>query len=95
MKKIKAKPCIVTYEYQNEIDKILRDLPKGNWDWPGADVVNKRLQEAATYFATGKHTHSCPDHLYTMAILGSGDEETCKYWVAVCIRNKWVASLNR
>ena len=69
------------------VEKRRQELPKGDWNWPGADKVYKRLAEAA-YSFTG-HTHLGEDHVNIMAALGSGDEETCKYYASLAITYGW------
>lgn len=71
------------------VERRLAELPRGNWNWPGADHVHAKLKKAAEYLANGKYTHLNVDHIETMAVLGCGHEETCKAWMATCILNKW------
>lgn len=70
-------------------EKRRKELPQGDGNWPGADVVYKRLQAAAYHLAKGKHTYLGQDHVETMAVLGCGDEETMKHWMHVCLNNGW------
>ncbi len=66
------------------------ELPQGNADWPGYAVVYDRLQQAAYNLASNKSTYLSNDHIETMAVLGTGHEETMKYWFHVCLNNGWV-----
>lgn len=71
------------------VEKRVAELPKGDGQWPGADHVWKKLQEAAHYLARGKHTRLGADHVETMAVLGTGHEETMKYQLSIAYVHGW------
>ena len=61
------------------VDVILKELPKGDCNWPGYDHVKAKLQQACAYFASSKQSHLNDDHVHLMAVLGCGDQETMKF----------------
>jgi hypothetical protein len=73
--------------YQDEITMIRKSLPVGNCEWPGYDSVWNRLQAIAHKMANG--SHSSDEHLHTMAVLGSGHEETMKGWLMQMTLRGW------
>lgn len=60
------------------VDHIHKQLPRGNGDWPGFDVVYDRLQSAAHKMASEKNMRCSDEHVTLMAIMGCGHEETMK-----------------
>ena len=72
---------------ESPVDQVRKQLPHGDGNWPGFDHVWSKLQSAA--FKLSDIANQSDDHIRTMAVLGCGDEETMKYWMGVCITNKW------
>ena len=60
------------------VDHIRKQLPRGNGDWPGFDVVYYRLKCAAHKMANEPYMHLGDEHVRLMAIIGCGHEETMK-----------------
>lgn len=60
------------------VDHIRKQLPRGNGDWPGFDVVYYRLQCAAYKMAEEPYMRLNDEHVSLMAIMGCGHEETMK-----------------
>jgi len=60
------------------VDHIRKQLPRGNGDWPGFDVVYYRLKCAAHKMAGEPHMCLSDEHVRLMAIMGCGHEETMK-----------------
>lgn len=60
------------------VDHIRKQLPRGNGDWPGFDVVYYRLKCAAHKMADEPHMYLSDEHVRLMAIMGCGHEETMK-----------------
>lgn len=70
-----------------------KELPKGNADWPGYDRCYERLQFAAKHLAKNQYTRLCQDHVDVMAVMGSGHEETMKYYVHLAYQYNWIQHL--
>ena len=62
----------------NTPDSILKTLPKGNCDWPGYDKSQKEISDECLRLALCKTTYLSYHHVYLMAVLGCGHEETMK-----------------
>ncbi len=60
------------------VDHIRKQLPRGNGDWSGFDVVYYRLKCAAHKMADEPYMHLSNEHVRLMAIMGCGHEETMK-----------------
>ena len=60
------------------VDHIRKQLPRGNGDWPGFDVVYYRLKCAAHKMADEPYMYLSDEHVRLMAIMGCGHEETMK-----------------
>lgn len=60
------------------IEEELSTLPRGNGDWDGWEYVYGKINEACKNFAKSPKTHLCGEHIYSMAVLGCGDEEKMK-----------------
>ena len=65
-------------------------MPRGNGDWPEFDKCYERLQRAAIYLSRSALTRCNQDHIDVMAAMGSGDEETMKYYVHLAYTYKWI-----
>lgn len=65
-----------------------KKLPRGNGDWQGYDHVYHNLQKTCETLAAGKYTYLSADHVFYMAVLGCGDEETMKYYQMVAKNRK-------
>lgn len=60
------------------VDYIRKQLPRGDGEWPGYDVVYRRLQRAAYKMADEPYMRPSDEHVRLMAIMGCGHEETMK-----------------
>jgi hypothetical protein len=60
------------------VDHIRKQLPRGNGQWPGFDVVYGRLQAAAHKMSQERYLRCSDEHVTLMAILGCGHEGTMK-----------------
>ena len=60
------------------VDHIRNQLPRGDGEWSGFDVVYNRLQRAAHEMASELHVYLSDEHVRLMAIMGCGHEETMK-----------------
>ena len=65
-------------------------LPRGSGDYPGSDVVYRRLQAGAEAMAISKDNYGSYEHSLTMAIMGCGDEETQKARVHWLHMSGWI-----
>lgn len=75
-------------------EKILKDLPKGDCNWPGYDHVRTKLAQACEYLSHNNTGHRAStwlggDHVRLMAVLGCGHEETMKYELARALTYGW------
>ena len=76
--------CIRREGKNSQVEEILKELPKGDCNWPGYDHVRTKLAEACEFLSHGNTGHIAPtwlghDHVHLMAVLGCGDEETMKF----------------
>jgi hypothetical protein len=71
------------------VEQRQAELPKGDGDWPGAEHVWRKLQEASHYLAKNKHTYLSADHVECMAAMGSGHEETMKHQLSIAYAYSW------
>ena len=60
-----------------------KEMPKGDGDWFGYDRCYDRLKSATEHLARSQHTRLSQDHIDMMAAMGSGHEETMKYYVHI------------
>ena len=67
-----------------------KELPQGNADWPGYDRCLERLQAAARHLAKNPYTRLGQDHVDIMAVIGTGHEETIKYYVHLAYQYNWI-----
>ena len=67
-----------------------KEMPKGDGGWPGFDRCYERLQGAAKYLSRNKYTYLNQDHIDVMAAMGSGHEETMKFYVHLAYQYKWI-----
>lgn len=74
---------------ESPVEKERKTLPRGDGNWPGYDRVWSRLQDAAHNLAANRAAWLSDDHIHTMAVLGSGHEETMKAWMHICIQYGW------
>lgn len=72
------------------VESRRKNMPRGNGDWPGFEKCYERLQSAAIYLSGSAHTHLNHDHIDVMAAMGSGDEETMKYYMHLAYMYKWI-----
>lgn len=68
-----------TYCIESPVEAIRKTLPRGKGDWAGYAKVYANISTACERMARGKYMRCSPEHERTMAILGSGHEETMKY----------------
>lgn len=61
------------------VEKRLAELPKGDGKWIGYDHVCGNLMKAAEKMASNRDSHLSEKHIETMAVLGTGHEETMKH----------------
>ena len=77
--KKKTSKLRATYQVSDSpVDHIRKQLPRGNGEWPGFDVVYHRLQRAAHEMADEPYIYLSDEHVGLMAIMGCGHEETMK-----------------
>lgn len=69
----------VDIDYTEELKSRIEGLPKGDWNWPGAENDRYRLQVGLGRAGT-RHPFRFRSEveLQTMAVLACGHEETCK-----------------
>ena len=67
-----------------------KEMPKGGGDWFGYDRCYDRLKSAAEHLAGNQHTRLSQDHIDIMAAMGSGHEETMKYYVHIAYLYGWI-----
>ena len=67
-----------------------KEMPKGCGDWFGYDRCYDRLKSAAKHLAGNQYTRLGQDHIDIMAAMGSGHEETMKYYVHLAYQNSWI-----
>jgi len=67
-----------------------KEMPRGDGSWPGFDRCYERLQSAAQYLSRNQYTHLSQDHIDVMAAMGSGHEETMKFYVHLAYAYKWI-----
>lgn len=60
------------------VEILRKSLPRGNGQWPGFDHVYRNLAVAAEAMGKNRQTRGGEFHVKTMAVLGSGHEETMK-----------------
>jgi hypothetical protein len=72
------------------VEKRRKEMPQGDCSWPGYEHVVLTLQIAASNLARGHYTCLSDDHIDIMAALGTGHEETMKYYVGFARCYKWV-----
>ena len=78
-------PAIMT-----PIDKCLLTMPRGDAKWQGWEYVYSKLQLAANYLGSSEHTNGSFDHVYLMAAMVCGHEETMKTALLNARDNKWI-----
>ena len=71
------------------VEKLRKTMPRGDGNWDGYDHVYDNLQKAAHSLSQGAYTCCGSDHVQTMATMGTGHEETMKYWQMVCKQYGW------
>lgn len=62
----------------DEVERFRKMLPKGDWNWEGSTEVSQELQRFAYFHSVGGHDGCKYEHIRLMAVLGCGDETTCK-----------------
>ena len=67
-----------------------KEMPKGGGDWFGYDRCYDRLKSAAEHLARNQYTRLGQDHIDIMAAMGSGHEETMKYYVHIAYLYGWI-----
>ena len=72
------------------IETRRKELPRGDGSWEGFDACYRRLQFAAKHLALNPYTRLGQDHIDIMAVLGSGHEETMKYYVHLAYTYNWI-----
>ena len=77
------------YPTSSPVEQMRQQMPRGNADWPGWAHVYGKLQKAAEHLASNEYTRCGEDHVYTMAALGSGHEETMKGHMHLCMAYGW------
>ena len=73
-----------TVPQMSPVEARLKELPRGNGDWPGYAYVWNKLQQACHAMAKTRYVHLSDEHVNAMAILGSGHEELMKYELMRC-----------
>jgi hypothetical protein len=73
----------------NPVEQLRKSLPKGNANWPSFNSVYTRLQQAACHLSKQRYKWLSDDHLYTMAVMGTCNEELMKGWLLNCIQYGW------
>lgn len=71
------------------VEAVFKTLTRGNGNWPGWSHVYCKLQEAAYHLAANEYTRCGEDHVYTMAVMGCGHEETMKGHMHLCMAYRW------
>lgn len=61
------------------VEQARKAGPQGNGDWPGFDMVYRKISEAADKMGKTKYVRLSQEHVDTMADLGSGHEERMKH----------------
>lgn len=72
------------------IEIVQKTMPRGNADWEGWAYVYSKLQQAANYLGSSKHTNGNDEHVYLMAAMVCGHEETMKSAMWNARNNKWI-----
>lgn len=67
-----------------------KELSQGPGDWPGFGQVYANLQKAAHKMALSKYFYLSDDHIYTMAVMGCGHEETMRGHQLWCREYGWI-----
>jgi hypothetical protein len=62
----------------NPIEQLRKELPRGAGDWPGEAIVYRRLAHIAEQMGRNRYQHLSDLHIKTMAVMGTGHEETMK-----------------
>ena len=81
IKKLSKSSGRLYQNYKNEdspSEQLRKELPRGAGNWPGYDIVYGNLQKGAFSLAQGQYTYLSDLHIKTMAVLGTGHEETMK-----------------
>lgn len=60
------------------VEHVRKQLPRGDGEWPGFDVVYYRLKCAAHKIVDAPGMYLSDEHIRLMAIMGCGHEETMK-----------------
>lgn len=60
------------------VERRRKELPKGNGDWLGYDVVYDKIQAACHVMARTRYVYLSEEHVNAMAVLGCGHEATMK-----------------
>lgn len=66
------------YPQDSPVDEERKKLPRGDAKWPGFDKVYTNLQAAARKMSLARHVHLSEDHIWIMAVSGTGHEATMK-----------------
>jgi len=72
------------------VEELRKTLPKGDCEWAGYDHVWKNLQKAAHKMAQTRYVYLSEDHVWIMACMGTGHEETMKYAQMWAMTYGWV-----
>jgi len=64
------------------VEKVRKELPRDDGNWPGYDYVYSKIQEGCMKMAKTKYVYLYDDHVAAMADLGSGCEERMKWRLA-------------
>lgn len=60
------------------VEERRKQLPRGDGNWKGYDVVYANISKACEKMGLSKHMRLSYLHVEAMAVLGSGHEETMK-----------------
>jgi len=68
-----------TYCIESPVSQRLREIPRGNGEWPGYSHVYANLARGCEAMGRNVYVRLSEEHINAMAVLGSGDENGMKY----------------
>lgn len=74
----------MTYRVEDSpVEKVRKTLPNGDGKFIGFDHVYSVLKNVCVNISKEKYGLLSEDHVFFMAVLGCGHEETMKYYMAI------------
>ena len=80
----------MTLPQDSPVERRCKELPQGDGNWPGFDVVYRNLARAAEAMGANPHIRCSADHVEVMATMGCGHEETMKYRQLILRSQGWI-----